>query len=395
MISERHLGNGGQGIREARALLGDSPGHAHQNLPDSQIRSLFPEYIGQSRAIKDLLHLVYKASKTDSSVLVYGESGTGKELIASAIHRLSARSAKRFVPSNCSAIPENLLESELFGNEKGAFTGATNRRVGLFEYAQGGTIFLDEIGEMPPNLQVKLLRVLQEKEYSPVGASYLKKADVRIVAATNVKLEEALKDTRFRLDLYYRLNVLPITLPPLRERGDDVTLLLEYFLDLMNRKHNNLYPCYLDPEALVLLKNYPWPGNIRELQNVVERLVVVSGGGPIGVALLPEEILDKDRHYVPPTTTSKPQQAEHMAPKQPPEEPYPVTAPGGPILPDCGVNLTKIIEELENTYILQALEKTGNNKNQAARLLGLNRTTLVERIKKRKIAPLNLPSKEL
>ena len=372
-----------QNNEESRSLLG-APTVQSDGL-GSQIRELFPEYVGRSRSVLELLHLVYKASKTDSSVLISGESGTGKELIAAAVHRLSARSRRKFVPINCSAIPETLLETELFGSERGAYTGAV-KRAGLFEIAQGGTIFLDEIGDMPPNLQVKLLRVLQEKQYTPVGSGEFKRTDVRIVAATNVNLAEAVHESKFRLDLYYRLNVLPISLPALRERGDDVVLLVEHFLDLMNRQQVGQKPCFIDHSAMMLLRHYSWPGNIRELQNLIERLVIVSGGGRIGVEHLPAEISSKD-------ISSRKVEApsEEIAPSYKPSTDSLFVKD----LPEGGVDLTQLVESLENSYILQALERTHNNKNQAARLLGLNRTTLVERIKKRKLAPLNLPSKEL
>ena len=372
---------------KARELLTQSQPPQNEAM-GSQVRELFPEYIGRSSKVLALLDIVLKAAQTDSSVLISGESGTGKELIASALHRLSSRSLKRFVPINCSAIPENLLEAELFGYEKGAFTGAVSRRAGHFEVAHGGTIFLDEIGEMPPNLQVKLLRVLQEKQYSPVGSSFLKNTDVRVVAATNVKLEEAVKDTKFRLDLYYRLNVLPIVLPPLRERGDDIDLLLEHFLNLMNRKHPAKEPCFLDGKALSILKHYPWPGNVRELQNLIERLVVMSSGGRISSQDLPAEMIDRNIEVA---ATPQPSKRQTSLPGE-----NAIRSPQNfGDLPQDGLDLTKVVEDVENKYILQALERTNNNKNQAAKLLGLNRTTLVERIKKRKLAPINMPSKEL
>lgn len=342
---------------------------------------------------------VAKIARSESSVLIYGASGTGKELIASALHRLSQRSSRRFVPLNCSAIPETLLESELFGHEKGAFTGATHRRAGHFEMAQGGTILLDEIGDMPLNLQAKLLRVLQERQFTPVGSSEIKTADVRIIAATNVDLAQAVKEKRFREDLYYRLNVLPITLPPLAERTGDVQLLLDHCVQLANLKHNVSQPCFFEPEVLETLSMYSWPGNIRELQNLVERLVVITGGGPICLKDLPENYRrphaaapQENDLFVPPARFDV--EPVGMMPLNPHRESVHVPDSFGK-LPVDGLNLTELIENLENGLIMQALERTNYNKNQAAKLLGLNRTTLVERIKKRKIAPLNLPSKEL
>lgn len=380
------------GFLETKALLGESISIPRSNGLGSRVHELFPEIVGRSPQVINLLNSVYKASRTDSSVLICGESGTGKELIASALHRLSARSHKRFVPINCSAIPENLLESELFGHEKGAFTGAASRRIGYFEAAHGGTIFLDEIGDMHPSLQAKLLRVLQEKQYSPIGSSLQKNTDVRIVAATNVNLPDAVKAARFREDLYFRLNVLPMTLPPLREREGDVALLLEHFLEVKNRSRPYEQPCYLDFQALAVLNEYQWPGNVRELQNLVERLVGMSEGGRIGREDLPHEILNTVLNSVDP-------KSEEVPPREDKWDINPGTQWESVAnlveLPLDGLDLTKVIEHLENLYICQALKRTNNNKNQAAKLLGLNRTTLVERIKKRKLAPLNLPSKEL
>ncbi|MFY7930302.1 MAG: sigma-54 interaction domain-containing protein, partial [Oligoflexus sp.] len=307
-----------------------------------------------------------------------------------ALHRLSQRAGRRFLAINCSAIPETLLESELFGYVKGAFTGADKGRKGYFEEAAGGTLFLDEIGEMPPRLQAKLLRVLQEKQFSPVGSNEVKYADVRVITATNVDLEDAVAHQRFRLDLFYRLNVLPILLPPLRDRKGDVRLLLDYFIEHSNQVHSLHNPCYMNPEVYQCLERYSWPGNVRELQNLVERLVVMSGGGMITLEALPSE-------YRQVKSGASVRDAE------------PIRGDEGPtlssvgitqthvldILPEEGLDLEHFIEHLENTLIMQALHRTGHNKNQAAKLLGLNRTTLVERIKKRKLVPLNSPSKEL
>ncbi len=351
-------------------------------------RECFPEIIGRSRPVLRVLETIAKIARTDSSVLIYGESGTGKELIAASLHRLSQRSSKRFVALNCSAIPENLLESELFGHEKGAFTGAINRRPGHFELAEGGTLFLDEIGDMPGRLQSKLLRVLQEKQYTSVGGHTLKYTNVRIIAATNINLEKAVAEGRFRLDLFYRLNVLPIVLPPLRERENDVTELLFHFLQTANRIHSADKPCSLSDEVIAVLSRNQWPGNIRELQNLVERLVIMRNGGEINVSHLPPEYANpKILSAVPvsPSPTFDLQEMNAAVKTFPQDRPitYPVDFGA---LPKEGINLTDYIEGLENNLILQALDRTRNNKNQAAKLLGLNRTTLVERIKKRKIS---------
>ena len=375
---------------DARSLLlggasTDNPAVVHN------WRQMFPEIVGRSHKMMRVFETVAKIARSESSVLVLGESGTGKELIASAIHRLSNRSHKPFIPINCSAIPEQLLESELFGHEKGAFTGADRKRIGHFEAANGGTIFLDEIGDMPLSLQAKLLRVLQDKKFTPLGGDTTRDADVRIVAATNKNLEILTKRGSFRLDLFYRLNVLPVNLPALRERSEDIPELLEHSVDVSNRVQGLQDPCYFTPELINKLSAYDWPGNVRQLLNLVERLVVLKGGGAIGVEDLPDEILGAEQGFE--TPTMEPVQAS-MPRKSPGATAVHYPASFGE-LPNDGLDLAQFIESLENDYIRQALARTGNNKNQAAKLLGLNRTTLVERIKKRKIQPLNAPSKEL
>jgi transcriptional regulator with PAS, ATPase and Fis domain len=361
----------------------------------SSVFEAFPEIIGRSPVMVSTLEAVLKIAKSNGSVLVLGESGTGKELIATAIHRLSTRTANRYIAINCGAIPEDLLEAELFGYEKGAFTGADRKRVGYFGEAHRGTIFLDEIGDLPLRLQVKLLRVLQEKRYTPLGGNHPLEADVRIIAATNLDLVRAVQAGRFREDLFYRLNVLPVFMPPLRERGEDVLALLSYFIEKANIDHSMEETCHFASDALRTLQKYRWPGNVRELQNVVERAVVLSGGGAIQASQLPREIIDgmavestfpqkeQDTKLIKPTQSSIPTplfetfQAASIAS---------ITSQSGTVsLPGCGVDLTNLMEMIENTLIIQALERTGNNKNQAAKLLGLNRTTLVERLKKRRL----------
>lgn len=373
------------------------------------VRERFPEIVGTSPAMETLLESVCKVAGTDSAVLILGESGTGKELIASAIHRLSSRSSHRYIPINCSAIPEDLLESELFGHEKGSFTGAVAAKQGLFEAAAGGTILLDEIGDMPFRLQAKLLRVLQEKQFCRVGSSRLIQADVRIIAATNVDIEAAIEQGRFRKDLYYRLNVLPLEVPALRERRPDIPLLLEHFLNLANNRFmqqpygQQRGRAWLSQEARQILCAWSWPGNVRELQNMVERLVVLAEGGIIQPDSLPGKLREAgipQQPETPPPGVARvpagpPSVAARAAATIPGSGAESRTPRGLELLPDQGIHLPSYIEELENQLILQALERTGNNKNQAARLLGLNRTTLVERIKKRKLVPLNSPSREL
>lgn len=364
------------------ALFGNVSGELPSQVENW--RECFPEIVGRSEKMQSVLQMVAKAARADCSVLINGASGTGKELIANALHRLSPRSSKRFVAINCSAIPESLLESELFGHEKGAFTGATGRKAGYFEMAHQGTLFLDEIGEMPQRLQAKLLRVLQEKQYTPVGGHSLKKADVRIIAATNVDLDAAVKDGSFRLDLYYRLNVLPIKLPSLKERNNDVIDLLQHFLECTNSAHNMTNPCYFSDDAVEALKNYSWPGNIRELQNVVERLVIFVRGGEIRREHLPEEI----RHGIIVAKEVDSISSPSIAPVNPTVSSRLMASHASVHLPNDwgdGFKLANYIEDLENKLIQEALKQTRNNKQQAAKLLGLNRTTLVERIKKRKI----------
>ncbi|RYZ60335.1 MAG: AAA family ATPase [Proteobacteria bacterium] len=351
------------------------------------LRQVFSEIVGKSEAMEAVLQTVGKIARSDAPVLIRGESGTGKELIAKALHRMSGRASKRLISINCSAIPENLLESELFGYVKGAFTGADKTRKGYFEEANGGTLFLDEIGDMALTLQAKLLRVLQEKQFVPIGSTEPRFADVRIITATNVDLDEAVGKQKFRNDLYYRLNVLPIVLPPLRERVGDVRLLLDHTLNLFNQTHSLINPCYFSSDAYNCLERYNWPGNVRELINLIERLVVMSGGGEISTLALPIEFRQAKAG-----ATAKAVEPSFFYSETPASIPDPMSVE---LLPAQGLNLETYIEQLENTLIMQALERTGNNKNQAAKLLGLNRTTLVERIKKRKLVPLNAPSKEL
>jgi sigma-54 specific flagellar transcriptional regulator A len=375
----------------------------------------FPEIVGRSEAMSRMLQTVAKISRSDSAVLINGESGTGKELIARAIHRLSPRNHKPLIAINCSAIPENLLESELFGHEKGSFTGAHQRHHGVFDRANGGTLFLDEIGDMAQSLQSKLLRVLQEKTYTPVGGKELCRSDVRIIAATHVDLEVAINQGGFRSDLYYRINVLPVRLPALRERNEDIPLLLNHFIEVSNRMHPQQPACWFTHESAAILSAQQWPGNIRQLQNLVERLVVMRGGGPIGIEHLPREYTRAAQAFNQPSHTEAclprhngPIRIEHTGTSAPfpvgtslsSLNPRPGTAPlvapaDFGTLPPEGINLIEFIENLENSLITQALLRTDNNRNQAARLLGMNRTTLVERIKKRKLSPMNPASEEL
>lgn len=328
--------------------------------------------IGESPALQEVFQVLGKVAPTDSTVLVTGESGTGKELLVRALHHNSRRRDQPFVPINCGAIPKELLESELFGHEKGAFTHAIRSRSGRFELADGGTIFLDEIGEMDFSLQVKILRVLQEKEIERVGGTSVKKVDVRVVAATNRELEREVAEGRFREDLFYRLNVIPLQLPALRERGEDVLLLARHFLQRFC-KDKERGELRLSPEAENMLLAYSWPGNVRELENFMERLSILCDGTSVGLEDLPGKILRE-------------------VGEEPVARPAPAASiPAGfrwPRLRDMKEKdfaLKDFLEQMEDRLILEALEQVGGVKNQAAELLGIKRTTLIEKMKKRKL----------
>ncbi len=305
--------------------------------------------IGRGPALLKVIHMVNQIAPMKTTVLLSGESGVGKELVAEAIHHQSPRKGKPFVKLNCGALPEGLIESELFGHEKGAFTGAIQQRKGRFELADGGTFFLDEISEMPPATQVKLLRVLQEGEFERVGGSQTQRADVRMIAATNLDLEAAVNAGHFRKDLFYRLNVIHLTIPPLRERVEDISLLALHFMDRFCLE-NNRPTMGFSPAAMAALKSYSWPGNVRELQNVVERAVALCEGNMVDLTDLPDEI----RRHSP--------------------------ADDQIILP-VGASL----EEIERLAILQTLKKTGWDKELTARLLGIGLATLYRRLKEMEV----------
>jgi len=328
--------------------------------------------ISDSDAMQRIFSLINKVAKTNSTVLVLGESGTGKELVARAIHKTSGRSGK-LVPVNCGAIPEEILESELFGHEKGAFTGAIASKVGRFQLADQGTIFLDEIGEMSPKLQVKLLRVLQERVVEPVGAARSVEVNVRVIAATNKDLREEVRQGRFREDLYYRLQVVPVELPALRDRGDDVALLSNYFLERV-AEQNGMTPLTISSEAMTALRSYTWPGNVRELENIMERLAILSDGPALQLSDLPEYMVSGE--VLQRTQESEAQQSALTTAVTGSE--FSLTE-----IPESGLDFNALVDGFENTLILKALEKTAGNKKAAARLLKLNRTTLVEKIKKK------------
>jgi DNA-binding NtrC family response regulator len=327
-----------------------------------EARHRFEGLIGKSRAMTKLFQLLETIAPTHSTILVTGETGTGKEVVARAIHHSGGRRAHRFVALNCSAIPETLLEAELFGHVRGAFTGAVGNRQGRLEQAHKGTLFLDEVGTMSAALQMKLLRVLQEREFERVGDSHTTKVDVRVIAATNSDLSRLVAEGQFREDLFYRLNVIPVQLPPLRERKEDIPLLVQHFLDKFQaeRQPDTSSPrttaeLAVSQEGMRRLMAYQWPGNVRQLENAVERAVAFTAGrSRIDVEDLPIEV----------------QQAQQL----------PLSA--GVSLPDAGIDLDLFVADIERELIQRSLERTGGNKGQAAKLLNLKRTTLVEKLKR-------------
>ena len=306
------------------------------------------------------LAIAARIARSDATVLLLGETGTGKEGVARYIHAASPRADKPFVAINCAALPETMLEAMLFGHQKGAFTGATGSAEGLFRAAEGGTLLLDEISELPLPLQAKMLRALQEREVLPVGATAPIAVDVRIVAAGNRDLATEVAAGRFRADLYWRLNVIPIELPSLRDRPTDIVRLGEHFLRKANERHKRRVAGF-DPQVLGAFKAYHWPGNIRELENVVERMVIVRSQGMIGLMDVPPQV-----------RTPRPASSKGKTPM--------------PDLPEDGTDLRAMLEAVEDRMIGEALERTGGNKNRAAELLGLNRTTLVEKLRRKRVA---------
>lgn len=327
--------------------------------------------IGDSPALADVFKVLGKVAPTDSTVLVTGESGTGKELLVRALHQNSARRSKAFVPINCGAIPKELLESELFGHEKGAFTHAIRSRPGRFELADGGTIFLDEIGEMDLSLQVKILRALQEKEIERVGGTSIKKVDVRVVAATNRDLEDEVSAGRFREDLFYRLNVIPLQLPPLRERGNDVLLLAEHFLK-SHCSSKDRKTLKISEKAKEMFLTYSWPGNVRELVNFMERLSILCDGCEV----LPEDLPQKIFHDIGEKPLKK---IEEVIPMRPVGFEWPMLKD----MHDKDLKLKDFLEAIEGRLLVEALEQADGVKNKAAELVGIKRTTLIEKLKKR------------
>ncbi|OHE22487.1 MAG: two-component system response regulator [Syntrophobacterales bacterium RBG_19FT_COMBO_59_10] len=340
-------------IEELKILIEKALEHYHLRAENLVLKERlgdrfdFSRIIGRSPKMKTLLDTLAMVAPTDATVLIMGESGTGKEVAANAIHHNSPRAGQPFVKVSCAALPETLLESELFGHEKGAFTGAVSRREGRFQLAHRGTIFLDEIGEMSPALQAKLLRVLQEKEFEPLGSDRTAKVDIRVIAATNRDLEKDVREGRFREDLYYRLNVVPIVMPPLRERREDIPLLAEYFLALCREKNRKAVK-EISGKAIDALVRYDWPGNIRELENSIERAVIMAREDVIGTADFPPQI----------RKLSMEEEKDGFG------------------IPD-GVSLA----EMERALIIKTLAETGGNRTRAAEILGINRRTLQNKLK--------------
>src|SRR6266487_1606486 len=356
-------------IDELLHVLGSSLEQRRLKSENAYLRSQLEEryrfegVIGKSRPMARLFQLLETVAPTNSTILITGETGTGKEVVARAIHHASPRRPQRFVALNCSAIPESLLEAELFGHVRGAFTGAVGSRPGRVEQAHKGTLFLDEVGTMTAALQMKLLRVLQEREFERIGDTHTMKVDVRVIAATNSDLRQMVADGQFREDLFYRLNVIPVILPPLRDRKEDIPLLVQHVLDKIEANRaageggvsDRPSPLTVSQEAMRRLMAYHWPGNVRQLENIIERaLAFCAGRSQIDVGELPAEI----------------QQSQEVALSSP------VT------LPEEGLDLDAFIAEVERGLIQLSLERTGGNKGQAARLLNLKRTTLVEKLKR-------------
>jgi sigma-54 dependent transcriptional regulator, flagellar regulatory protein len=376
-----------EAIRHCKEFLGRK---GYRVLATARKNTLFRSLVGQSRGIQDVRHLIEQVSGTEANVLILGESGTGKEVVARNIHYHSPRRSGPFVPINCGAIPAELLESELFGHEKGAFTGALTTRKGRFELAEGGTLFLDEIGDMPMAMQVKLLRVLQERCFERVGGNVTIKADVRIIAATHRNLDAMISEQRFREDLYYRLNVFPIEMPALKDRKDDIPLLLRELMTRMEAEGGQ--PICFTPRSINSMMEHDWPGNVRELANLVERMIILYPNSLIDVNHLPTkyrysdipEFQPEDSYF----NSIEDQEREVL------EDIFAnnINADNGTgvselhempqSLPPEGVNLKELLAELEVNLIHQALDAQGGVVSRAADMLGMRRTTLVEKMRK-------------
>jgi two-component system response regulator PilR (NtrC family) len=343
---------------QVRQLL-ESRRLRHENavLRSTTVEQGFAGIIGRSTSMLDVFKLVETVCRTNSTILITGESGTGKELVAQAIHKQSLRRERPFVAVNCGAMPETLLESELFGHMRGAFTGADTTKKGLVEVAEGGTVFLDEIGEMTPSMQVKFLRVLQERKFRRVGGTEETAANIRVIAATNRDLPRSVAEGKFREDLFYRLNVIPIKLPSLRDRGGDVPLIAEHFLAKLTREMGKVVDAFA-PEAMAALEAYQWPGNVRELENVVERAVALEQGRRVELATLPDYI-QAGRPATPLSNGSRPAAADSLAGT-------------GAVVLDHGFNLEQHLQDVERQHLEKALRQAGGVQTHAADLLGLS-----------------------
>lgn len=348
-VQQERLANIIKKCLEARALISDLA--ISNPIFDDDVDS---EFVGSSKKMKEVFDLIYRLCKVDTTVLIRGENGTGKELVARAIHYNSSRKDGAFVALNCGAIPENLVESELFGHEKGSFTGATERKIGKFQLANNGTIFLDEIGELKPEMQVKLLRVLQEKKFIPVGGNREIKTNARILTATNRNLEKMIEEGMFREDLFYRLNVMPIFLPPLRERLDDLESLVDHFIKQFAKQHGRNINS-ISEKALIALRQYNWPGNIRELENVIEHAFIVENSNVITFESLPESVR---------SASQKPQRIEV----------------GGGFSGPLDFELFK--EQVEKDFITNALKANNGRINQTVARANIPKNTLLRKIKK-------------
>ena len=353
-------------------------------------------YIGTSACAQALRSMLSTIAHSSATVLITGESGTGKELLARSLHDQSSRCGANFVPINCAAIPKELLESELFGHRRGAFTGAVADRIGRFELAHGGTLFLDEIGDMPMEMQVKLLRVLQERTIDPIGGTRQIQVDVRVIAATHRDLEVEIAQGRFREDLYYRLNVLPVVTPPLRERPEDVEALLNFFAERF--AHPGVRPIRFKPDFLQAMQNYEWPGNVRELSNLVDRFSTLYAGQEVDLRGIPRTMLPKGLAAIqtemfahappaPPQVMTPPpevlaEMGEESSDSGTDVEDIIMLAQGMDVLPPEGISLKDKLAEIERSMIEQALHRAQGNVSRTAKLLNLQRTTLIEKINK-------------
>jgi len=357
MVKPIHLDEMRDQTYKILEIVTTPPVKSRQERMDDKKNNLISRLMKSTEpSMVELFSVAKVVAASDSTIFISGESGTGKELMSSFIHLNSTRKNEGMVPVNCGAIPENLIESELFGHIKGAFTGAIAHRTGRLKAADGGTLFLDEVSELPLHMQVKLLRALQERRFEPVGASRSEESDFRIIAATNRDIEKEVEEGRFREDLYYRLNVIPLHIPPLRNHRGDILPLTEHFIERFNRE-KCLEIEGVEEEVRDRLRTYAWPGNIRELENVVERTVILKRFGTITVNDLPKKLKGEGNLVL--------------------------TNQGFVDMPDDGIDLNMEVARLEERLIKLALDRTNGNKNQAARLLHLNRTTLVEKIKKR------------